>query len=84
MQFTLEALVIKNLILLPLCFFIFTSCRGPANYQKFFEVANEQMKAGYQWHYVGIKDATKENIEFIPIETGTNGEKYIHFQLRKP
>ena len=42
------------------------------------------MSDGYQWHYIGTKDATKEGIEFIPMHAGSKGEKYIHFQLRKP
>ena len=57
---------------------------GGSEYENFFNVANEQMRNGYEWHYVGRKDATKENIEFLPSYKGENGEEYIHFQLRKP
>ena len=57
---------------------------GGSKYENFFNVANEQIDKGYEWHYIGRKDATKEDIEYIPMYKGKNGEEYIHFQLHKP
>jgi hypothetical protein len=72
--------VMPLIFLLVISSLLLVGCGG----SKFFDVANEQMRNGYEWHYVGRKDATKENIEYIPSYKGSNGEEYIHFQLRKP
>ncbi len=59
------------------------SCDG-SKHAEFFNLANEQMNNGYEWHYIGRKDATKEDIKYIPMYKGAKGEEYIHFQLQKP
>lgn len=60
-----------------------SGCEG-SKYSEFFTLANEQLDSGYEWHYIGRKDATKEDIKYIPMYKGLNGEEYIHFQLKEP
>ena len=72
-----------SILLLFISSLLLVGCGG-SKYKDFFSVANEQMRNGYEWHYIGRKDATKEEIEYIPMYKGSNGEEYIHFQLQKP
>jgi len=47
--------------------------------QEFRETANEQMKDGYEWKYVG-----KQKPEGVPaITMKSNGEEYILWKLTK-
>jgi hypothetical protein len=71
--------VMPLIFLLVISSLLLVGCGG----SKFLSVAGEQMRNGYEWGYVGRKDATKEEIEYIPMYK-KNGEEYIYFQLRKP
>ena len=71
------------ILLLLVSSLLLISCSG-SKHAEFFNLANEQMNSGYEWNYIGRKDATTENIKYIPMYSGPKGEEYIHFQLQKP
>jgi hypothetical protein len=70
---------VMPLIFLFVSSLLLVGCGG----SKFLSVAGEQMRNGYEWGYVGRKNARTEDIEYIPIYK-KNGKEYIYFQLRKP
>ena len=89
MKHSIDNVLIKEkimpVLLLASVVLILGGCQSTkSKYSEFFNLANEQMKEGYEWHYIGRKDATKEDIKYIPMYKGKDGEEYIHFQLKDP
>jgi len=67
--------------MIPLTILLVMANLFSSEHEEFFDLANEQAKKGFTWHYVGSQP-TDPKAKSISLK-GSDGEKYILWKLKK-